>query len=114
MVRWESDTNIIGQPYIYDNQHKRQYWLWDEHYIIASILNNQEEKIEGLESKLESNESVMIPTVYSEVIDNLSYHLKQKINSTFAQKEIGVSETFQTYNGNIYKISMSLTKIEED
>ena len=51
MTRWSSGVNVAGEPFIYDNHRKRQYWN-DELHLICCQMNYYEDEIEKLEDRI--------------------------------------------------------------
>lgn len=51
MTRWSSGVNVAGEPFIYDKETKRQYWI-DELHLISCQMNHYEDEIEKLEDRI--------------------------------------------------------------
>ena len=56
MTRWSNGVNVAGEPFIYDEETKRQYWM-DELHLICCQMNHYEDKIKKLENKFDTIEN---------------------------------------------------------
>ena len=74
--RWKSNKNITGNPYIYDSENERQYWVDDELYLITCILNKYEDELHTLLGKFRYSE---IPTTWSEIINSIVNNFKKEL-----------------------------------
>ena len=115
--RYKADKNITNSPYIYDKENNRQYWLDEDAYIIACIMNKYEDKINELETYIDSKEYLEFPTRFDTIIDNVAGEFKRRFRRALNWKQLKHAdgwkvETIQQQDGNKYKVT--LTIIEED
>lgn len=116
-MRWKSDKNITNNPYIYDKYNNRQYWLDDESYLIACIMNTYERKIEKLEEYIESKRWGRIPTRFDYIIDSITHKFKRKFMSvrdrnSLKQGDGWKMETTEEFDGIKYKVILQIMELD--
>lgn len=116
-MRWKHGKNITNNPYIYDNQDERQYWLDDEGYLVACILNKYEERVDELMNYIASKHHEM-PAVFDLMISSITHMLKMKFKSVRDRKSLKTDEGWEVveiekHDGVTYEIKLSIKELKK-